>query len=120
MVQQQAYERDHVNEAEGGPKGVDMRADGLLVLTCKARPLAFYRLPGRNATHACATTSDMALMPQALVMAYAERHLKAGLATAELLQAQREATVAVLQNSLSWRLTAGLRWLGRLISHRAQ
>lgn len=119
VVEQRAYERDHVNAAEGGPKGLDIRADGLLVVTCKARPLAFYRLSGLDAALACAPTSDTALMPQALVMAFVERHLKAGLATTELLQAQHEATMAVLKSSLSWRLTAGLRWLGSVISRRA-
>ncbi|WP_460480159.1 hypothetical protein [Comamonas humi] len=119
VVERQAYERDHVNAAEGGPKGLDIRADGLLALTCKARPLAFCRLPELDATVASAATSDTVPMPQALVMAFVERHLKTGLATAELLQAQREATVAVLKNSWSWRLTAGLRWLGSVMERRA-
>lgn len=115
VVDDEAYQKEHVDVAEGGPKGLDMRPDGLLVLTCKARPLVFLRLagvcePGINPAAAAMPN----LMPAQRLMAFMTRHLKGGLVTAEILQAQREASLTVLKNSLSWRLTAGLRWLGRL------
>lgn len=115
VVDDEAYQKERVDVAEGGPKGLDMRPDGLLVLTCKARPLVFLRLPGvcePGINPAAAAMPN--LMPEQRLMAFMTRHLKGGLVTAEILQAQREASLTVLKNSLSWRLTAGLRWLGRL------
>lgn len=115
VLDQQAYKQENVNVAEGGPKGLDMRADGLLVLTCKARPLAFYRLAEMGAKAASAHNNSIEPTPEAVAMAFVARHLKAGLATAEVLQARRDATLARFKSSLSWRLTAGLRWLARCL-----
>ena len=39
------FQRGRTNDAEGGPKGVDIDNSGtILVVTCEEQPLAFFRV----------------------------------------------------------------------------
>ncbi|HQZ11707.1 MAG TPA: LpqB family beta-propeller domain-containing protein [Devosia sp.] len=123
------FQRGHVNEQEGGPKGIDLSPDGtLLVLTCEEQPLAFLDMRPILGRHAPVAPIDRsrALMAMRLGAARLElgelrrlaiangqlggrKSAEARAADAEARAAVAETRAAALVASSSWRLTAPLR-----------
>jgi hypothetical protein len=119
------FERGHLLEDEGGPKGIDIDPGrALLVCTCKAQPLRFFSV-GDLIDAMCAGLRGCAPArhPESgddELEAVMRRHLRGQERTRALLAGHYAAPLHALRASRSWRVTAPLRWgrrqLRRLLS----
>jgi DNA-binding beta-propeller fold protein YncE len=105
IMDEATFHRGRHNPQEGGPKGIDIhpRAN-LLVVTSESQPLGFFDVPtllDHASTAAAASTETGSLeLRHELAMMQELRDLTAAAADAR-----------ALQNSVSWRITAPLRWV---------
>lgn len=129
-VDEETFLRGRDNEQEGGPKGVDVGANGsILVASCHQQPLAFFWIGGLTNGPGAAPQQQMpnaATEPDITLLSLLEAN-RAELGRLRALLAEtvsREAGVqselsdakgriVALQESSSWKMSAPLRWLAR-------
>lgn len=105
------YQRGRHNPQEGGPKGIALDPSGVfLAVTCEERPLAFVDLrplpPAASMTEAIAPPDDVERLRGMLLRESTRcRRSDAALWDQAMQRAQ------ALESSLSWRITAPLRWV---------
>jgi hypothetical protein len=114
-----SFRRGHYAEAEGGPKGVDLRRDGrLMAVCCERTPLAFFDLrrhlpadmPEARPGRAPEAEEARAALIRALTVKRLDAH-EAVAAISLACQHQRRSITA----SRSWRYTAPLRRLAHAV-----
>jgi DNA-binding beta-propeller fold protein YncE len=121
VVDEETFLRGRENEQEGGPKGVDLSSDGsILVCSCHQQPLAFFQVDSllRSLGEIVSTDTPAARQPAEQVLMdwvqssrgeHSALHDRLARAESQVANAQ-----AVL-SSTSWRVTAPLRAVMRLM-----
>lgn len=111
------FKRGSYNPMEGGPKGIDLSADGkVLVTACQEQPLAFFDFSrelhpvnSRETRSAKMTTT----IPPDLTERVMRRHLL-GMSLSKLhATRQYEWKIQSMKQSPCWKMTSPIRWLSK-------
>ena len=122
VIDDEAFAHGHTNPEEGGPKGIDISRNGLvLAATCEEEPIAFFDLGDVGLPEAEVddrTSSRGELPPDEVAdrLRSALVHARSELRTAMQRADQQQQRADSLLQSSSWRLTVPFRWLKKRIS----
>ena len=125
IVDDATFERGRFHPGEGGPKGIDLTADGtLLVATCEEDPLVFFDLrPVLGRVDADADSRGMAAEADR-AREFLLRYLGAARArvdeATEAIRRTSEQEIDLLLSSRWWRITAPFRQLSGSLQYALQ
>jgi hypothetical protein len=115
VVDDETFARGRKNQAEGGPKGLDVHGRaGLVAITLEEQPLAFFQLDAVLVAGLPASFEEELLRYELLVLAEAEERTS----RAEASAARARAELSEILGTKAWRATAALRHLRALLKTR--
>jgi hypothetical protein len=115
VVDDETFVRGRKNQAEGGPKGLDVHGRARVVaITLEEQPLAFFELDAVLAAGLPASFEEELLTYELLILAEAKERTS----RAEASAARARAELSEILETKAWRATAPLRRLRALLKTR--